>query len=145
MKKPVALLCVFIISLSIPLAAMADPALQPIADTLMQKWRTAISREDVNGYISCYWPDATNHMFGADGEPGVLGVKAMRERQQRWADSMDFSTFDMNYPRPSRFFQPSGDMCVYVYVLDQFREVAVFYFQLRGGELRILRMVDMGY
>jgi hypothetical protein len=145
MKKSFALLCVAVISLIIPLALAAQTALQPAADTLMQRWRTAISREDVNGYVSCYWPDATNHLLYSDGEPGVLGVRAIRERQQRWADTMDCSTLDMNYPRPSRFFPASGDMCVYSYVLEQFREIAVFYMQLRVGELRILRQVDMSY
>jgi|WetSurMetagenome_2_1015567.scaffolds.fasta_scaffold368379_2 hypothetical protein len=145
MKKPNLFLFILVLALGVPLPAAADPALQAKADALMQKWRTAISREDVNGYVGCYWSDATNNCFDSSGEPSLLGVNALRDRQQRWADALDSSTLDMNYPKPSRFFQASGNMCVYAYVLDQFSEMAVFYFQLRGGELRILRQIDMSY
>lgn len=146
MKKMMLFLCVLFLSTGVPLPLSAAPSLQAQADALMQKWRTAISREDVDGYASCYWPDATNQIYDKKGQSTLLtGVKALRDRQQEWSNNLDFSTFNMAYPEPSRFIPASGDMCVYAYLLEQFGEMEIFYVQLRGGELRILRQLDLFY
>jgi hypothetical protein len=146
MKKITVFLCVLFLATSVLLPLSAAPSLQVLAEALMQKWRTAISREDVDGYASCYWPDVTNQLYDKKGQSTLLtGVKALRDRQQEWSNNMDFSTFNMAYPEPSRFIPDSGDMCVYAYLLEQFGEMEIFYFQLRGGELRILRQIDLFY
>ena len=146
MKKRVLFLCVLLLAAGVPFVLSAAPSLQAQADALMKKWRTAIGREDIDGYASCYWPDVTHEWYDAKGQPSLLaGVKALRDRQQEWANNMDFSTFNMDYPAPWRFFSDAGDMCMYAYILEQFREMEVFYFQLRGGELRIVRQIDLSY
>jgi ketosteroid isomerase-like protein len=146
MKRIMFFLCVLFLATGVPLALSAAPSLQAQADALMQKWRTAISQEDVDGYAGCYWPDATNQAYDKKGQSTLLtGAKALRDRQQEWSNNLDFSTFNMTYPEPSRFVPASGDMCVYAYLLEQFSEMEIFYFQLRGGELRILRQIDLWY
>jgi hypothetical protein len=146
MKRMMLFLCALFLAGGFPLPLSAASSLQAPADALMQKWRTAISREDVDGYTSCYWPDATNQMYDTQGQSTLLtGVKALRDRQQEWSNNLDFSTFNMAYPEPSRFIPASGDMCAYAYLVEQFSEMEIFYVQLRGGELRILRQIDLWY
>ncbi len=135
---------VLALSFSAALCHGQSPA-QMEADALVAKWLWAIGHEYVEGYANCYWPDATSDVFDKSGQHSVLDVKALRKRQQEWSDTMDFSKLDLNYPEPTRFVPTGEGLIVYVYVLKQFDEVAVFYFQRRNGELRILRQLDLAY
>jgi hypothetical protein len=124
----------------------ADSSPQLEIDALVGKWLWAIAHEYVDGYANCYWPDAINEMYDARGQSSVVvGVAALRKRQQEWSDNLDFSTIDTRYPEPTRFLPGSGDICVYSYVLKQFKEIEIFYFQKRNGEYRIFRQVDLFY
>lgn len=144
MKK--ALLLFWTLSLlTCPVAfSSADASLQMEIDALMGKWMWALAHEYLDGYSNCYWPDATAETYDNMGQASLLsGIKAIRQRQQGWFDSNDFSKIDLNYPEPTRFLPSSGDIIVYLYIPKQFKLLTIFYFQRRGGEVRIFRQIDL--
>jgi hypothetical protein len=146
MKRMFVLICVLAITGGSIGAFAAPSPVQKEIDALMAKWRWAISNEFVDEYIKCYWPEITDQAYDNQGQPSILtGLEAMRQRQQEWSDTLDMSKMDMNYPEPLRFIPASGDIVVYQYVLKQFSEMEIFYFQRRGGEYRILRQIDLFY
>lgn len=75
----------------------------------------------------------------------LTGVKGIRQRQQEWADTMDFSKVDLNWPEPTRFIPAVGDISVCMYAPKQFPAINIFYYQKRGSEVRILRQIELTY
>ena len=146
MKKALFLIFVFVCTILPAGVFAAENSPQMEIDALVGKWLWAIAHEYVDGYANCYWPDATDEMYDAKGQSSiVIGSPALRQRQQEWFDNLDFSTLDLKYPEPTRFLPVTGDICVYSYVLNQFKQMEIFYFQKRGGEYRILRQIDLFY
>jgi hypothetical protein len=145
--KNMKILCMLFACLAcLPSALWAQSSRQIEADALIAKWLWSISHEYIDGYANCYWPEATIETYDNKGQSSLLtGVKAIRQRQQDWADKMDFSKVDVNYPDPTRFVPANGDIYVYSYVLKQFKEIEIFYLQKKGAELRILRQLDLLY
>lgn len=123
---------------------MADSQTQMQIDALMAKWLWAIGHEYVDGYAECYWPDATVVNYDVMGQLTTLtGAKAIRQRQQEWADQLDFSKVDLAWPEPTRFIPAAGDISVCMYMPKQFPQINIFYYQKRGTEIRILRQLEL--
>jgi hypothetical protein len=144
MKKTLLLFWALALLAGAVVYARADSPLQMEIDALMGKWQWALAHEYLDGYANCYWPDATAETYDNMGQAFLLsGIKAIRQRQQGWFDTYDYSKIDLNYPEPTRFLPSSGDIIVYLYIPKQFKLLTIYYFQRRGGEVRILRQIDL--
>lgn len=146
MKKAILLAWIIALAAGGITVVMADSPMQVQIDALMAKWLWAISHEYVDGYAECYWPEATVVSYDVTGQLTTLtNAKAIRQRQQEWADTIDFSTMDLNWPEPTRFIPAVGDISVCMYMPKQFPGINVFYYQKRGSEVRILRQIELAY
>ena len=146
MKKAVMLAWVIALAAGGITVVMADSPMQVQLDALMAKWLWAIFHEYVDGYADCYWPEATVVNYDVMGQLTTLtGAKAIRQRQQGWADTIDFSKADLSWPEPTRFIPAVGDISVCMYVPKQFPGINIFYYQKRGSEVRILRQIELTY
>jgi hypothetical protein len=145
MKKST-VICVVLIAMLLPVGvASADDTAQKALDSLLKQWLQVIMAEDVNGYADCYWPDASIVTYAATGKSSLLeGSRAIRQRQQEWADKLDFSKMVLQYPEPRRFLTTTGgDTYTYVYDMSASGYFEVFEFQRRSGVFKILRQVDL--
>ncbi len=127
--------------------AGADSPTQVQIDALMAKWLWAIGHEYVDGYAECYWPDATVVTYDRAGQPvaTLTGVKAIRQRQQDWADNVDFSKVNLEGDTTRYLPTDGGDIAMYVWVQKAVPSMGVFYVQKRGSEVRILRQLELVY
>ncbi len=124
----------------------AETTSQAEADAVVARWISSLANENLDGYVSCYWPEAVCEGFNPDGSVSVLaGRKAIGQRQADWFAQWDFAKMDLNYPEPTRFLDPEQGLAAYSYKLKQFSIIETFYFQKRNGELRIVLQIDSFY
>jgi hypothetical protein len=124
----------------------AETSVQSSNDLLMAKWTKALAQENLKAYESCYWPESVSYTFDATGQLStVKGLDEIIRRQKSWFDAFDYSSIGFAYPEPTRFLPSMGDISVYLYLQKSFNEIAVFYFQKRNSEVRILTQIDVIY
>jgi len=108
-------------------------------DVLVEKWTTALTTEDIDSFLDCYWDDAIRVNYNPDGTADLTeGVEAMREIDQQWFDAIDYESLNLVYDEPVRFF-PQDANPTYVYPNSAFGFMDIFEFERRRGRYKIAR------
>jgi hypothetical protein len=121
----------------------AQNADRSTTDALMSTWITSLQSENIEGFASCYWPDATLFSFNPNGNSSLLeGVGAIKSNQATLFAAFDYKAMNLTYPQALRF--PSMRSAKSIYVYDnraKFGYIEIFYLEGRSGEYRILNQV----
>lgn len=143
LKNAAFVLALCLAGILLPLASLhADSALQAELDALMARWIGALENEDTEGMLECYWPEAVSISYDPAGGSELLeGRQAIRESQDAVFAEYDYPSLGLEYPKPARFFPSQDSLPVYIYNYVDFRFIDIFYFEERGGEVRILRHI----
>jgi len=108
-------------------------------DSLVEKWTTALTSEDTDSFLDCYWDDAIRVNYNPDGTADLTeGVEAMRVIDQQWFDAIDYESLNLVYDEPVRFFPQNGNP-TYVYPNSAFGYMDMFEFERRGSQYKIVR------
>lgn len=108
-------------------------------DALVEKWTEALSTEDIDGLLSCYWSDAIRIDYFPGGEPELTeGMEELRAADQAGFDQYDYQSMNLIYDEPVRFF-PGHGRPTYIYANSRFGYMDVFEFEERRGEYRIIQ------
>jgi hypothetical protein len=108
-------------------------------DSLVDKWTTALTSEDTDSFLECYWDDAIRLNYNPNGTADPTeGVEAMRVVDQQGFDAIDYQSLNLVYDEPVRFF-PQNANPTYVYPNSTYGYMDMFEFERRRGEYKIVR------
>ena len=142
MKKTAPLVVVALMFFS-SIAAWAQGTGRVTGEQLMRQWIAALRSEDINGYASCYWPEATLLSYNTNGDSKLLEqVEAIRRNQKMLFDNFDFASMNLTYANPRRIESGSGSREIFVYDNREHNGyIEMFYLEKRSGEFRIVNQV----
>jgi hypothetical protein len=110
----------------------------PELDALVEQWTQALNAEDIDGFLSCYWPDAIRITYFPGSEPEITeGMGELRAAQEAGLEQVDLVSMNLIYDDPVRFF-PRNGRPTYVYPNSRFGFMDMFEFEERRGEFRII-------
>ena len=145
MKKNFLFVLAVILTLACTTASAADTAAaQREIDILMERNRTAMALQDIDMYMSTYWPDAEKVIVRPNGEDiHISGMAAIRANEKKaFEQSPIFKNFhEYRFSEPERAIV--GSKATYIrhikgrglHLVNQYDIVC------RDGEWRIIRQV----